>query len=147
MQARLLTTAPEKAEADALILPIFEGQSKVPPEAVALDKKLKGAITQLLADREFRGKFMELMPVHNLGNAPSTWTVLVGLGKLEELDLVRLRNALQAAGRVLRKRGHRRVAVVLPTAVASTAGADQLALAASEGNGSWNTERRSPRRR
>ena len=96
MQARLLTTAPEKAEADALILPIFEGQSKLPPESVALDKKLKGAITQLLTDREFRGRFMELVPVHNLGNVPSKWTVLVGLGKPTELDLVRLRNVLQA---------------------------------------------------
>jgi leucyl aminopeptidase len=138
VQARLLNTAPEKAEADALILPIFEGQPKVPPEAVALDKKLKGAIAQLLADREFRGKFMELVPVHNLGNAPSKWTVLVGLGKPEELDLVRLRNALQAAGRVLRKRGHRRVAVILPTAVAANAGAADMARAVTEGIGLSN---------
>ena len=137
MQARLLNTTPEKAEADALILPIFEGQS-VPAEAVALDKKLKGAITQLLADDEFRGKFMELVPLHNLGNAPSKWTVLLGLGKPAELDLVRLRNALQAAGRVLRKRGHRRVTVILPKAVTATAGADDIARAATEGIGLSN---------
>ena len=129
MQARLLTTAPEKAEADAVILPIFEGQSKLPPEAVTLDKKLKGAITQLLADREFRGKFMELVPVHNLNSLPSKWTVLVGVGKSEELDMVRLRNALQAAGRVLRKRGHRRVAVILPKAVAARGSAGDVARA------------------
>jgi leucyl aminopeptidase len=138
MQARLLNTAPEKAEADALILPIFEGQPKVPPEAVALDKKLKGAIAQLLTDGEFRGKFMELVPVHNLGNAPSKWTVLVGMGKPEELDLVRLRNALQAAGRVLRKRGHRRLAIILPKAVASNVGAADLARATTEGIGLSN---------
>jgi leucyl aminopeptidase len=138
MQARLLNTAPEKAEADALILPIFEGQPKVPPEAVAIDKKLKGAIVQLLTDGEFRGKFMELVPVHNLGNAPSKWTVLVGLGKPEELDLVRLRNALQAAGRVLRRRGHRRVAVILPKAVATNAGAADMARAVTEGIGLSN---------
>ena len=138
MQARLLNTAPEKAEVDALILPIFEGQSKLPPEAVALDGKLKGALTQLLTDHEFRGKFMELVPVHNLGNAPSKWTVLIGLGKPEELDLVRLRNVLQAAGRVLRKRGHRRLAVIMPQAVAATAGAADLARAATEGIGLSN---------
>jgi leucyl aminopeptidase len=138
MQARLLNTAPEKAEADALILPIFEGQSTVPAEAVTLDKKLKGAITQLLADREFRGRFMELVPVHNLGSAPSKWTVLVGLGKPTELDLVRLRNALQAAGRVLRKRGHRRVTLLLPKALAATAGAADMARAATEGIGLSN---------
>ena len=138
MQARLLTTAPEKAEADALILPIFEGQSKVPPEANALDKKLKGAITQLLTDQEFRGKFMELVAVHNLGNAPSKWTVLAGVGKPEQLDMVRLRNVLQAAGRILRKRGHRRVAVILPKAVAANADAAELARAATEGIGLSN---------
>jgi leucyl aminopeptidase len=138
MQARLLSTAPEKAEADALILPIFEGEAKLPAEAAALDKKLKGALTQLLVDHEFRGKFMELVPVHNLGNAPSKWTVLVGLGKPAELDLVRLRNALQAAGRVLRKRGHRQVALILPKAVAAIAGAADMARAATEGIGLSN---------
>jgi leucyl aminopeptidase len=138
MQARLLNTAPEKAEADALILPIFEGQVKLPPEAAALDKKLKGAIAQLLADQEFRGRFMELVPVHNLGNVASKWTVLVGLGKPGELDLVRLRNALQAAGRVLRKRGHRRVTVILPKRVAASAGAADLARATTEGIGLSN---------
>jgi leucyl aminopeptidase len=138
MQARLLTTAPEKAEADALILPIFEGQPKLPPEAVTLDKKLKGAITQLLADREFRGKFMELVPIHNLNTLPSKWTVLAGVGKPEELDMVRLRNALQAAGRVLRKRGHRRVAVILPKAVAARGSASDVARAVTEGIGLSN---------
>ena len=138
MQARLLTTAPEKAEADALILPIFEGQSKLPPEAVSLDKKLKGAISQLLADREFRGKFMELVPVHNLNTVPSKWTVLVGVGKSEQLDMVRLRNALQAAGRVLRKRGHRRIAVILPKDVAARASAADVARAVTEGIGLSN---------
>jgi len=133
MQARLLTTAPEKAEGDALILPIFEGQAKLPPEAVALDKKLKGAITQLLADREFRGKFMELVPVHNLNSLPSKWTVLVGVGKPQDLDMVRLRNALQAAGRVLRKRGHRRVTVILSKDVAARASSADVARAVTEG--------------
>jgi leucyl aminopeptidase len=138
MQARLLTTTPEKAEADALILPLFEGQSKPPPEAVSLDKKLKGAITQLLADREFRGKFMELVPVHNLSTLPSKWTVLVGVGKSEELDMVRLRNALQAAGRVLRKRGHRRIAVILSKDVVARASAADVARAVTEGIGLSN---------
>src|SRR5438552_2205654 len=138
MQARLLTTAPEKAEADALILPIFAGQASAPPEAAALDKKLKGAITQLLADREFRGKFMELVPLHNLNTLPSKWTVLVGVGKAQELDMVRLRNVLQSAGRVLRKRGHRRVTVLLPKDVAARAGAADVARAVTEGIGLSN---------
>src|SRR5438094_10433968 len=133
MQARLVETAAEKAEADALIQPIIEGETQVPKEAVALDKKLKGAIEQVLKDREFRGKFMELAPIHNLDTLPSRWTVLVGLGKIEQLDMVRLRNALQAAGRTLRRRGHRRLAVVLPKEVTATADPTDLARAATEG--------------
>jgi leucyl aminopeptidase len=138
MQARLLSTAVEKAEADAVIVPIFEGQTTIPTEAQALDKKLKGAIAQLLKDREFRGKFMELVPVHNLNSVASKWTVLVGIGKPEQLDMVRLRNVLQAAGRVLRKRGHQRVAIVLPKAVVARASAADLARAATEGIGLSN---------
>src|ERR1700737_3118555 len=126
------------AASDALILPIFEGQSELPPEAGALDKKLKGVIAQLIADREFRGKFMELVPVHNLNALPSKWTVLVGVGKSEDLDMVRLRNALQAAGRVLRKRGHRRVTVILPKDVAAKASAADVARAVTEGIGLSN---------
>jgi len=52
--------------------------------------------------------------------------------------MVRLRNALQAAGRVLRKRGHRQVAVVLPKAVVARASAADLARAATEGIGLSN---------
>jgi leucyl aminopeptidase len=53
---------------------------------------------------------------------------------------VRLRNSLQAAGRVLRKRGHRRVAVILPKAVAANAGAADMARAVTEGIGLSNFE-------
>src|SRR5437868_4612899 len=130
MKARLVQTAAETVEADALILPILEGQTQLPKEAVALDKKLKGAIEQLLKDREFRGKFMELVPIHNLNTLPSRWTVLVGVGRVEQLDMVRLRNALQAAGRTLRRRGHRRLALVLPKEVAARAETADLAASA-----------------
>jgi leucyl aminopeptidase len=140
MQARLSSTAPEKTEADALIVPVFQDQSALPREAEALDKKLKGAISQLLKDREFRGKFMELVSVHNLGTLPSRWTVLLGLGRTADLDLVRLRNALQSAGRTLRKRGHRRIAVLLPSEVAEKASAADLARAVTEGIGLSNFE-------
>ncbi|HYM50836.1 MAG TPA: leucyl aminopeptidase, partial [Candidatus Limnocylindrales bacterium] len=49
----------------------------------------------------------------------------IGLGRQGELDLVRLRNALQQAGRALRRHGSRRVAmVVTPTVTRTGAPAD-----------------------
>jgi leucyl aminopeptidase len=133
MQARLVTTAAEKADGDALIIPIFQGQRTVPAEAQALDRKLKGAIGDLLEAGEFRGRLMEVAFVHNLDNAASRWTVLVGVGKHEELDMVRFRNALQAAARSLRKRGHQKVAMLLPKDLAGKTDAAMLAAAAAEG--------------
>jgi len=138
MQARLVDQVPEKIDVDAVILPILEGQTRVPKEAAALDKRLKGAVEQVLKDREFRGRFMDVMPVNNLGSVPSKWTVLVGVGKPEVLDMVRLRNALQAAGRTLRRRGHRRVAILIPKEVAARASAADVARAATEGVGLSN---------
>ena len=140
MQARLVDTAPEKAEADALILPVFEGEKAVPAEAAALDKKLKGTLADLLKGDGFNGKFMELVPVHNLSSVPSRWTVLAGVGKREHLDMVRLRNVLQAAGRTLRKRGNRSIAVIVPTGVARQGSAADVARAVTEGIGLSNFE-------
>ena len=140
MQARLVDTAPEKAEADALILPVFEGEKAVPAEAAALDKKLKGTIADLLKGDGFKGKFMELVPVHNLSSVPSRWTVLAGVGKREHLDMVRLRNVLQAASRSLRKRGTRSIAVIVPTGVARQGSGADVARAVTEGIGLGNFE-------
>jgi len=140
MQARLANTAADKVEGDAVILPLFEGEKTLPAEAAALDKKLKGSISELLKGDGFKGKFMELVPVHNQASVPSTWTVLMGVGKREHLDMVRLRNALQAAGRTLRKRGNRRIAVVVPKDVARRGIGADLARAVTEGIGLSNFE-------
>ncbi|MEO6796828.1 MAG: leucyl aminopeptidase [Candidatus Dormibacter sp.] len=140
MQARLVNTAPEKVEADALILPVFEGEKTVSAEAAGLDKKLKGTIADLLKGDGFNGKFMELVPVHNLGSLPSRWTVLAGVGKRELLDMVRLRNVLQAASRTLRRRGNRTVAVIVPMDVARRASGADVARAVTEGVGLGNFE-------
>jgi len=140
MQARLANTAADKVDGDAVILPLFEGEKTLPAEAAALDKKLKGSISELLKGDGFKGKFMELVPVHNQASVPSTWTVLMGVGKREHLDMVRLRNALQAAGRTLRKRGNRRIAVVVPKDVARRGIGADLARAVTEGIGLSNFE-------
>ncbi len=140
MQARLVNTAPEKVVVDALIVPVFEGETTVPAGAAALDKKLKGTVGDLLKGDGFKGKFMDLVPVHNLASVPSRWTVLAGLGKRDQLDMVRLRNVLQAASRTLRKRGNRSIAILVPEAVAGRGSGADVARAVTEGIGLGNFE-------
>jgi leucyl aminopeptidase len=132
MQARLVDSAAEKVPADALILPLLEGQKTLPAEAARLNRKLGGAIEEVLQSRQFRGRFMEQLPVHNLSKIPSRSTLLVGLGQSTELDLVRLRNTLQSAGRWLRKHGARKVAVLVTSDVARLGSPAELARAISE---------------
>ena len=133
MQARLVNTTADKAAGDALIIPVFQGEKALPQEAQSLDRKLKGAITGLLKDGEFRGRLLEVAFVHNLNNATSKWTVLVGVGKQEKFDLVRFRNALHAAARSLRKRGHKEVTVLLTKDLAGKTSPADLARAVTEG--------------
>ena len=133
MQARLVTTAAEKLEGDALIIPVFQGETALPSEAQPLDRKLKGAVARLLKDGEFRGRLMEVAFLHNLDNVQSRWTVLVGVGRRENFDMVRLRNALQAAARSLRKRGHQRVSVMVSKDLAQKTDPAELTRAVVEG--------------
>ena len=133
MQVELIDSAVDKVKADALLIPIFQGQNALPEEAARLGNKLADALGQVLKDGEFRGRLMEVAFVHNLNNLPSKWTVLVGLGKADQFDLVRFRNALQAAARTLRKRGHRQVAVLVPNDLRARLDPTEVARAATEG--------------
>lgn len=147
MQARIVTTAPDQVAADAIILPLFEGSRRIPPEAASLDRQLHGALQDLLKSDHFRGKFMELAQVHTLGTLSSRWAVLVGLGLERELDLVRLRNALQHAGRSLRKRGTESLAVVLTSSVRRKGAPADVARAVTEAIALSNFEARALRTR
>src|ERR671936_189959 len=133
MQVELIDSAVDKVKADALLIPIFQGQNALPEEAARLGNKLADALGQVLKDGEFRGRLMEVAFVHNLNNLPSKWTVLVGLGKADQFDLVRFRNALQAAARTLRKRGNREIAVLVPKDLRPGLDAAEVARAATEG--------------
>ena len=142
MQARLVKTAPETVQADALMVLLLEGEQALPAEVVNVDQKLGGAIQQVLRDRQFSGKHIDQVYLHNLGKLPSTWTLLVGLGKPAALDPVRVRNAVQAGARFLRKKGHRHLAVLVPSLAAQRWGSTEVARTLAEGVALGNFEQR-----
>ena len=78
----------------------------------AVDQALEGAISQLIADGEVRGKEGELTLVHTLGRIPAPRVLVLGLGKAESFDLTTLRNGFAAAARLLRKAGATSIATV-----------------------------------
>jgi len=147
MQAQLLKAAPESVQSDALMVLLLEGEQTLPAEVAGLDQKLGGAIQEVVRDRQFTGKLMDQVYLRNLGKLPSTWTLLVGLGKAEALDPVRVRNAVQAGAQFLRKKGNRRLAVLVPAAALQRWGAADVARALTEAVALGNFEQRSLRTR
>ncbi len=147
MQAQVLKAAPESVQADALMVLLLEGEQTLPAEVAGLDQKLGGAIHEVVRDRQFTGKLMDQVYLRNLGKLASTWTLLLGLGKAEALDPVRVRNAVQAGARFLRKKGNRRLAVLVPAAALQRWGAADVARTLTEGVALGNFEQRSLRTR
>ncbi|HYM49128.1 MAG TPA: M17 family peptidase N-terminal domain-containing protein, partial [Candidatus Limnocylindrales bacterium] len=108
MQAKLVSTKPEATPGDAIVVPLFQGNRTLDRGLSGLDRKLGGALSAALR-RPGAGKFMETTLLQGGRGGPAA-VLTIGLGRQGELDLVRLRNALQQAGRALRRHGSRRVA-------------------------------------
>ncbi|MFH1683594.1 MAG: leucyl aminopeptidase [Candidatus Margulisiibacteriota bacterium] len=82
---------------DLLVVNLFEGL-KVPGGATAaVDKKLDGAIVDLIKSKEITGKLGEVNLIHTQGKLPATQVLVVGLGKASDFELDRVRVAASAA--------------------------------------------------
>lgn len=98
-------------EAKAIVVSLMEGGS-LSGATAAVDQALDGAISQLMAEGEIRGKEGELTLVHTLGRIPAPRVLVLGLGKAESFDLTTLRNGVAAAVRHLRKTNATTIATV-----------------------------------
>jgi leucyl aminopeptidase len=87
----------------AIIVNLFEGVNKPGGATGAADRALDGAISQLIADGELKGKHKELSLIHSLGRLPSPRVLIVGLGKQQDFTLDRVRNLAAGAARYLRR--------------------------------------------
>jgi leucyl aminopeptidase len=85
----------EKEAGDAIALMLYEGDPELRGVAGALDKALGGALSNLMQEGEFSGKFRQHAVLHTQGRTKAKKVILTGLGKLEQLTAERLR---QAAG-------------------------------------------------
>src|ERR671937_3237900 len=134
MEARAVTDALAQLPVDAVVIPLFESETELPAEVADLDRMLDGAIDQAVRRGGFRGEMLEQLPVSTLGRLASPTVLMVGVGRRQVFDLVRLRNALHAAARWLRTHGSQRIGVLISEAVAPGSQAD-AARAVTEGIG------------
>jgi leucyl aminopeptidase len=121
-------------EADAIVLPHFEGDKKPGGDMANIDCVMGGAIQRLIEKGETKGKLNEITLLHSLGKLRSTWIAVLGLGKREELSTDRIRGAFAEACRFLRKKGCSVIATRALGVTASRIDAKTAARAVAEGS-------------
>ena len=112
MELKVVIADITKLEVNALIVNLFEGVGQPSGATAAVDKALDGAITQLIASGEIKGKLGEFTLLHTLGKIPARRVLVAGLGKQPQLTLDRIRSIMAEACRFLRGKGIKRVATI-----------------------------------
>ena len=91
-----------KIETGAILVTHFEDEKIPGTAAAAADKKLNGAITGLIKQKDIKGKLNELTVIHSLGKLPAAKVVVLGMGKKKDLTDNKVRGAFAEACRFLR---------------------------------------------
>jgi leucyl aminopeptidase len=123
-----------RAAADAVVVNLFEGVTMPGGGTGAVDMALGGAISQVIAAGDLRGKAGELVTIHTLGRMPAPRVLVAGLGARDEFDIDAVRNLAANVVRALRKPGIRRIATIAHGA--GIAGLDPEACAQAIAEGS-----------
>ncbi len=112
MDLEVVTGDISSVAVDAIIVGLLEGDDSLDGETGAVDAALGGAIRQLIADGETKGKLGENTLLHTLGRLPAARVVVTGLGKEADLTEDKVRGIIAGACRLLRGKGARNIATV-----------------------------------
>jgi leucyl aminopeptidase len=83
----------QASTADTLIVNLFEGVTTPSGASGSIDQALGGAISELIANGDLRGKRDEVGVVYPRGAMHAKRVLIVGLGKKEDLDLEGIRRS------------------------------------------------------
>ena len=82
---------PEPANTGTLVAAVLDDR-RLTPAAAALDKKTGGVVTRAMSTSRFKGRKEETLEILAVKGIPVARVLLLGLGKLEQLDALRLQN-------------------------------------------------------
>jgi leucyl aminopeptidase len=103
----------QDSPADTTIVNLFEGVSQPGGATGAVDKALSGAIRELVAGGDFRGKIGEVAVLYPRQAIAARRVLVVGLGKAEAFNLHGVRKAAAAAIKKARSLGAKQVATIV----------------------------------
>ncbi len=122
-----------KAEADAIVVNLFEGVTAPAGGTGAVDSALDGAISRLIALGDVRGKSGEVTMVHTHGKIAAPRVIVAGLGKQADFDADSIRNLSANLARYLRKPAIKKVATIAHGAGIGGLSPDSCSQAIAEG--------------
>ncbi|WP_374686745.1 leucyl aminopeptidase [Promineifilum sp.] len=103
----------EASGADTLIVNLFEGVTAPAGATGAVDNALGGAISDLIAGGDLKGKAGEVAVLYPRGAIPARRVLVVGLGKADSFDLEGVRRASAAGVKRARDLNARHVATIV----------------------------------
>lgn len=129
MEIRASNTPLSDWSGDGLAVGLFEDGLELTGDLATLDKRLAGALKELIEDEEFKGK-PNSTAFTRLSGGSIRKIMLVGLGKADTLNAESLRRAAASVGRLAKKQKCKTLGISLPVWNDDTA---QTAQAIAEG--------------
>jgi leucyl aminopeptidase len=109
MEIKVINSTIQAASTDAILVDLFEGVAPAGATG-AMDKALNGAVSDLLNANDLRGKLNEVAVLYSRGTLPAPRVIVVGLGKVEEVSLDRIREASATGAKKARELGCKSIA-------------------------------------
>jgi len=103
----------QEAQVDSIIVNLFEGVATPRGAAGAVDRAMGGAISELIAGGDFKGKAGETAVLYPRGQIPARRVLLAGLGKEESFDLEGIRKSAASAIQRARDLNAKNVATIV----------------------------------
>ncbi len=133
MDIKVIHGAIQEQETDLIVVNLFEGVTQPGGATGAVDRALGGAVRDLIAGGDFKGKLDETAVLYPRGAIPARRVLIVGLGKADEFNLDRVRRVSATAARRARDLGARRFATIVHGAGIGGLEAESAAQAVAEG--------------
>jgi leucyl aminopeptidase len=99
--------------AEAIIVNLFQGVTQPGGATGVVNEALDGAIGELIAGGDLRGKLGETAVLYPRGAIPARRVIVVGLGKVDEFDLETVREAAGVGLKRARQLGATKVATIV----------------------------------
>jgi leucyl aminopeptidase len=134
LEVKVITGDITRIETDAIVVNLFEGVEHPSGATGVVDKALDMAVSALIKQGEFKGKFNEISIIHSLGKVPARVVAIAGLGKQSDFTLDRIRILAAELSRSLRKLNCRRIATIVHGAGIGGIAPEVAAQALTEGS-------------